>query len=1136
MVHYRRMVSAALHSLEEEARGVAVPIDLGTGVGVGGGGGGDPRDDADDRAGDDGSFRGATAQQVGATVLKLHVGDPELDRDDWYQRVRAALRGLTKDGQVDMLNLNRFRLAEDEGTVTWKLNVRFNDEELMQVEVLVSTNPAPDTPRRRCRWCRGCRDPEARSLSFVRPRKIIHPPRLPPEPHPDGPYPLPIQSQPTCTYDHIRELVRTKFGAKMTAERVRLRFNGAEVESVPGMRIADGAGAPAGTARPEATLSEAGVTDGSTLDLTIEPVEKTAEPEPTPEVEQVRKCSACLREKTQPAFTGRQWRQKTNVTRRCKECGPRGDEAMLSEVGVTDGSTLDLTIEPVEKAAEPEPTPVPQPEPTPAPTREISMMTHCACALCGLMKGKAEFSKKTWKELEASRICNDCMGKDITCVLCNLPRKWTDYGGTRQKSRKCDECCGIGKYAKALCCGCEKTRPKLHFANSQLKKSAQIRRCLVCQGTKEEEDLIIEPVEPEVEFKMCGGCMKAKGRSAFTSDRWGDRRDEKRRCKLCTNRDHVIAIEKDCACFVCDEMKGKADFSEKSWKLGYEKPEFRICIDCTGKDITCKMCNLSRKWTEYSTRMKKQCDECCGVGNYRKIMCGGCMRKRPKVDFATTQARKSPSSKRRCLVCQGKQKEVDSEDEELNRHEVVEKEALGDGGWNQGGDGWVNLVKESEDERAEEEDVIHLDSDDDDAYGQTVNDGFDENDGLDDDMNYGDPDAARRASLNGLLGLPDEQDAEFLERADYEKDSLSGDSHEDCELYGALHSQVFTFASTAGPDASDLQNRAVIQKKVREAIGTLYPASRLEVFGSGATGLALKCADIDLVVMGVGPEPCAGGGGFSRNDREELVRMLRKIEKALRREKIVWKANVISTAKVPIIKMNAGRYAVDLTVGASNGLSAVQWIKDQVRDFAAMQPIILVLKKLLKVHHLDDASTGGCGGYLLVSLVVSHLRQSGEPGRSSNPNLGALLLGFLRRFGYDFDYTRMAVAAGRASGVLRAKELTVGPGAFGRRPMILAEDPQVSVAPFLFFFFRFVSSSPRVCRVLDDGTPGAMIIIAFLVLSVGLASCSMKRLDSVPSLSARRRPADKPKTRHPSSFLFILRPLTLAFAHAGNRP
>ena len=131
-----------------------------------------------------------------------------------------------------------------------------------------------------------------------------------------------------------------------------------------------------------------------------------------------------------------------------------------------------------------------------------------------------------------------------------------------------------------------------------------------------------------------------------------------------------------------------------------------------------------------------------------------------------------------------------------------------------------------------------------------------------------------------------------------------------------------SFASTAGPDDSDLQNRLVIQKKVSEAIAALYPEARLEVFGSGATGLlALKCADIDLVVLGVGPEPSAGGGGFSRNDREDLVRMLRKIEKSLRREKIVWKANVISTAKVPIIKMNAGRYAVDLTVGASATVS-----------------------------------------------------------------------------------------------------------------------------------------------------------------------------------------------------------------------
>lgn len=202
----------------------------------------------------------------------------------------------------------------------------------------------------------------------------------------------------------------------------------------------------------------------------------------------------------------------------------------------------------------------------------------------------------------------------------------------------------------------------------------------------------------------------------------------------------------------------------------------------------------------------------------------------------------------------------------------------------------------------------------------------------------------------------------------------------------------------------DINRREAVYQKISTAVKGLYPTASVEVFGSGATGLALKDADIDLVVLGVGPQSQGGGGGFSRTDREDLVRVLRKIEKTLRRDKIVWKATVISTAKVPIVKMNAGTFAVDLSVGAANGLAAVEWIRQQVTSFAALRPLVLVLKRLLKTHHLDDASTGGCGGYLLVSLVVSHLRQCGAVGSAPNPNMGALLLGFLRRFGHDFDY------------------------------------------------------------------------------------------------------------------------------------
>ena len=83
--------------------------------------------------------------------------------------------------------------------------------------------------------------------------------------------------------------------------------------------------------------------------------------------------------------------------------------------------------------------------------------------------------------------------------------------------------------------------------------------------------------------------------------------------------------------------------------------------------------------------------------------------------------------------------------------------------------------------------------------------------------------------------------------------------------------------------------------------------------------------------------------------------------------------------------MNAGRYAVDPTVGASNGLSAVQ---DQGPGelIVAMRPLILVLKKLLKTHHLDDASTGGCGGYCRVVGGARTCARAASPG-GRNPNL-----------------------------------------------------------------------------------------------------------------------------------------------------
>jgi hypothetical protein len=58
---------------------------------------------------------------------------------------------------------------------------------------------------------------------------------------------------------------------------------------------------------------------------------------------------------------------------------------------------------------------------------------------------------------------------------------------------------------------------------------------------------------------------------------------------------------------------------------------------------------------------------------------------------------------------------------------------------------------------------------------------------------------------------------------------------------------------------------------------------QLCIFGSSATGLLLAGGDLDLVILGIGPETQAGGGGFSVPDRKKVARLLAKLAQALRK-------------------------------------------------------------------------------------------------------------------------------------------------------------------------------------------------------------------------------------------------------------
>ena len=59
---------------------------------------------------------------------------------------------------------------------------------------------------------------------------------------------------------------------------------------------------------------------------------------------------------------------------------------------------------------------------------------------------------------------------------------------------------------------------------------------------------------------------------------------------------------------------------------------------------------------------------------------------------------------------------------------------------------------------------------------------------------------------------------------------------------GSLHAQIRAFARDAAPDADDVERRAAMFRKIDEGVRAAFPAARVHVFGSGATGLALKGA------------------------------------------------------------------------------------------------------------------------------------------------------------------------------------------------------------------------------------------------------------------------------------------------------
>lgn len=92
-----------------------------------------------------------------------------------------------------------------------------------------------------------------------------------------------------------------------------------------------------------------------------------------------------------------------------------------------------------------------------------------------------------------------------------------------------------------------------------------------------------------------------------------------------------------------------------------------------------------------------------------------------------------------------------------------------------------------------------------------------------------------------------------------------------------------------------------------------------------------------------------------------------------------------------------------------NGLQCVSLVKEYLAENQLIEPLILVLKQMLKVWGFNDPYTGGLSSYALFLLIVSYLQAKQMPNELSNVNIGRVLLEFLKYYA-ELDVKKFAIA------------------------------------------------------------------------------------------------------------------------------
>ncbi len=202
-------------------------------------------------------------------------------------------------------------------------------------------------------------------------------------------------------------------------------------------------------------------------------------------------------------------------------------------------------------------------------------------------------------------------------------------------------------------------------------------------------------------------------------------------------------------------------------------------------------------------------------------------------------------------------------------------------------------------------------------------------------------------------------------------------------FFSPLHYQLEQFAREATPSASEILEIRKIVEKIESTARSIWPKSKTYLFGSYAQGLSLPGSDLDITILGVGPNIMSSALGFSPREKGQIKELLLQLLHKLMDVDLVHETAEIIQARIPVLKFNTKfseggeLIPVDISFGTKNGLDAVQFVRANLISLPALRPMALFLKSVLKENNLSEVSTGGLGSYALMNIIIAYLQING---------------------------------------------------------------------------------------------------------------------------------------------------------------